>query len=260
MAIAAGKGGVGKSMLTSLIALSLKGKGWKVGVMDADIYGPSVRKMLPEDALPQQITEDQITPASCNGIAAISMAYLLEEGKSASVRAPIANGIIKQFIHNVAWGDLDCLLIDFPPGTGDIQLTLMQEMQLSGGVLITTPQQIALMDVQRAFEMFSRMQVPVLGVVENMSFFEDPHGKGRSYPFGEGGGKSFARESGLFFLGEIPIDPAISHCCDRGLNLFEQDPLTPGAMGVERIVAGLIEQLEAFASIEKESVKNFDLE
>ena len=251
--VAAGKGGVGKSTLALQLAHCLKSRKWKVGLLDADLYGPSLRMMLPEDELPRQHPHipDRIIPAVGQGIQFISMAHFLKEGDCASVRAPIANGIIKQFIHNVEWGDLDCLLIDFPPGTGDIQLTLMQEARLSGGVVITTPQEIALLDVAKAVLMTQQMQVPILGVVENMSYFTDPTSGQHSFPFGRGGGEKFALENDLFFLGRIPLDPLISQCCDRGISLLEHKPPAQVVEHFNSICTALMEQLESFARLER---------
>ena len=165
LAIAAGKGGVGKSTVTVNLAIALQRKGYRVGVMDTDIYGPSVRQMLPEDRMPAQKGEILI-PALCLGIKMISMAYFRKTDEAAAVRAPIANGVITQFIKNVEWGDLDFLLIDFPPGTGDVQLTLSQQANLSAAIVVTTPQEVALLDVRKAMHLFQQVQVPLLGIVE----------------------------------------------------------------------------------------------
>lgn len=250
--VAAGKGGVGKSMLTVHLGLALQRLGWRVGLLDADIYGPSLRKMLPEDQMPRENSESpgKMFPAICKGIKLISLAYYMREGDCASVRAPIANSWVKQFIHSVEWGELDCLLIDFPPGTGDIQLTLMQEAKLSGAVVVTTPQQVALLDVVKAVSMFGQMQVPLLGLVENMSYFIDSATGNRSTPFGRGGGGAFARENGIYFLGEIPIDSAISHCCDAGTSLWDYPPGLTVAGEFEEITRLLVEQLKAFEILE----------
>lgn len=221
--IAAGKGGVGKSSVTVHLALALKAKGYRVGVMDTDIYGPSVRKMLPEDQLPSQKGQT-IIPAVCDGIKMISMAYFRKENEASVIRAPIANGVITQFIKNVEWGELDFLLIDFPPGTGDIQLTLSQQAQLTGAIMVTTPQDVAVMDVRKAMDMFSQVQVPVLGVIENMSYYMCPHDPTPVYIFGRGGGERLARESGVPFLGQIPIDPDFCQHSDSGQSLFRSDP------------------------------------
>lgn len=217
--IAAGKGGVGKSCVTVNLALALKKLGFKVGVMDTDIYGPSIRRMLPEDQMPEQ-KDERIIPAICQGIKMISMAYFRREDEAAVVRAPIANGIIQQFIKNVEWGELDFLLIDFPPGTGDVQLTLSQNANLTGAVMVTTPQEVAIMDVRKAMHLFHQVKVPVIGIVENMSYFSTPSKK--VYPFGEGGGARLAEETGFALLGEIPINSELSRCGDEGISVFEE--------------------------------------
>lgn len=219
--IAAGKGGVGKSCVTINLALALKNLGFKVGVMDTDIYGPSTRRMLPEDQMPIQ-NNDRITPAVSRGIKLISMAYFRRDDVAAVVRAPIANGIIQQFIKNVDWGELDYLLIDFPPGTGDIQLTLAQNAKLTGAIMVTTPQEVALMDVRKAMHLFYQVKVPIIGVVENMSYYQLPQTSHRVYPFGQGGGSRLAEESGFSLLGEIPVNSEISRCGDAGLSIFEE--------------------------------------
>lgn len=223
LAVAAGKGGVGKSTLTVNLALALKEKGYRVGVMDTDLYGPSVRKMLPEDRMPRQKGE-VIEPALCGGIKMISIAYFRKEQEATAVRAPIANGLIAHFIKNVAWGDLDFLLIDFPPGTGDIQLTLGQKANLTGALMVTTPQEVAVLDVKKAMYLFEQVKVPILGIVENMSGYFPANGGEPVYLFGKGGGEKLARESGFPFLGAIPLDPLVCACCDKGESLFMLDP------------------------------------
>jgi ATP-binding protein involved in chromosome partitioning len=219
IAVAAGKGGVGKSTVAVNLALALKLKGFSVGLMDTDIYGPSVRKMLPEDRLPSQ-KGSVIVPALCQGIKMISMAYFRHEGDATVVRAPIANQIVSQFIHNVEWGKLDYLIIDFPPGTGDIQLTLSQQAKLTGALMVTTPQDVAIMDVRKAINMFSQVNVPIIGVVENMSGYYHAKTDELLYLFGKGGGERLAIEEGTTFLGRIPIDPELSNKSDLGLSIF----------------------------------------
>lgn len=219
IAIAAGKGGVGKSTLTVNLALALKEQGYSVGILDADIYGPSLRLMLPENNLPRQ-QGDMIIPAEAFGISIISMAYFRREDEASVVRAPIANNVVSQFLSKVVWGSLDFLLIDFPPGTGDIQLTLCQKGGLTGAVIITTPQEVALLDVRKAMHMFDLVNVPVLGVVENMSYYTSDASGERSYIFGQGGGKRLADESSLPFLGEIPLFPQLCRMGDRGPTIF----------------------------------------
>lgn len=221
--IAAGKGGVGKSTLTVNLGLALKTIGFQVGIMDTDIYGPSIRRMLPEDRLPSQKGE-VLFPALCKGIQMISMAYFRREHEAAAVRAPIANGLIFQFIKNVQWGELDFLLIDFPPGTGDVQLTLSQHAHLTGAIMVTTPQEVALMDVRKAAHLFHQVKVPLIGIVENMSYYQHSVDHPPLYLFGKGGGERLAYETGSAFLGNIPIDPLLCENGDKGLSLFEQDP------------------------------------
>lgn len=220
LAVAAGKGGVGKSTVTVNLALALKRQGYAVGVLDADIYGPSIRRMLPEESLPTQ-RGNFFTPAICKGIKLMSMSYFRSENQAAAVRAPIANGLITQFLKNVDWGDLDFLLIDFPPGTGDIQLTLAQQAHLAGAVMVSTPQEVALMDVRKAMNLFDQVKVPILGVVENMSYFPHPVTGEPIYLFGKAGGERLAQEGGIPFLGAVPVDPQISRCGDEGLSIFE---------------------------------------
>ena len=220
IAIASGKGGVGKSTVAVNLALALKRKGLRVGLMDTDVYGPSIRKMLPEDRMPGQ-KEGKLSPAMSRGIRLMSMAYFRQENEAAVIRAPIANGVISQFIHQVDWGDLDYLIIDFPPGTGDIQLTLCQQANITGAVMVTTPQEIALMDVKKSMHLFEQVKIPVLGVIENMCGMRA--GKEMVYPFGKGGGEKLARESGLPFLGAVPIDPVLCRKSDLGESIFDEE-------------------------------------
>lgn len=218
--IAAGKGGVGKSSITVNLARALKSLGFSVGVLDTDIYGPSIRKMLPEDRLPGR-KGDKILPALSDGMKVLSLAYFRKEHEAAAIRAPIANGVITQFLQGVDWGELDYLLIDFPPGTGDIQLTLSQQANLSGALMVTTPQDVAVMDVKKAMSLFDQVKIPILGVVENMSYYALPNGE-RDYIFGKGGGKRLALESGVPFLGQIPMHGEICMSGDTGQSIFLQ--------------------------------------
>jgi ATP-binding protein involved in chromosome partitioning len=240
IAIAAGKGGVGKSTLTVTLALALQQLGFKVGILDADVYGPSLKKMLPCQELPRQHPEreQRIVPALCSEIKVISVDYFRKEGEATVVRAPLANSIISQFLTLVEWEALDYLLIDFPPGTGDIQLTLMQQAVLSGALIITTPQEIALLDVRKCMQMFQAMRIPIFGVVENMSYFRAD--KKDYYLFGSGGGKRLSEEMGVPFLGEIPIDPELSAHLDKGISLFSSLSESPAV----RSVLALAEQLQ----------------
>lgn len=234
VAVAAGKGGVGKSTITVNLALALSRRGIRVGIMDTDIYGPSIRKMLPEDQRPSQKGEI-IYPAVCKGIPMISMAYFRREHEATAVRAPIANSLISQFIKNVAWGDLDLLLIDFPPGTGDVQLTLSQQAPLLGALMVTTPQEVALLDVRKAISLFEQVKVPILGIVENMSYFVPAEGGEPIYIFGKGGGERLAQETGTPLLGKIPLDPLLCSCGDRGESLFERNPQGPATQAFQEL-------------------------
>lgn len=248
IAIGAGKGGVGKSTFSVNLALSLKEKGYSVGLLDADVYGPSLAQMLPSEVLPKEHEEREefIVPGYSFGIPFISVAHFKKE--ASIVRSPIANALIDRFLHSVAWPNLDYLLIDFPPGTGDIQLTLMQKAPLSGAIVITTPQTVATLDVRKAIQLFQRMEIPVLGVAENMSYFPGPEGKGPLFPFGKGGGESLSREFSIPLLGKIPIDSAISEAGDLGVSLFSHAPDSLGAKEFVALGARVEELLLALPS------------
>jgi len=261
IAVAAGKGGVGKSTVAVNLALALKLKGYSVGLMDTDIYGPSVRKMLPEDLLPSQ-KGSMIIPALCQGIKMISMAYFRHEGEAAVVRAPIANQIVSQFIHKVEWGKLDYLIIDFPPGTGDIQLTLSQQAKLTGAVMVTTPQDVAVMDVRKAINMFSQVKVPIIGIVENMSGYYHAKTDELLYLFGKGGGEGLAQEIGAPFLGPVPIDPELSKKGDLGLSIFsdQNKPKHSAAEAFITISERLIAQVSALEEGNEGCLQGFELQ
>jgi ATP-binding protein involved in chromosome partitioning len=255
--VAAGKGGVGKSTVTVNLALALKKIGYSVGVLDTDIYGPSVRMMLPEDLSPKQ-TGDIILPAICRGIPMISMAYFRPDNQASVVRAPIANKIIKQFLKNVAWGDLDFLLVDFPPGTGDIQLTLSQEANLSGIIMVTTPQNVALMDVRKAMDMFTQVKVPVVGIVENMSYFLNEQTNEKVHIFGKGGGVRLSLESGVPFLGAIPLHPKICDYGDLGKSIFDDESHLTASAFME-FAKKFILHVKLLEDQSKESLQGFNL-
>ena len=258
VAIAAGKGGVGKSSVTVNLALALKRAGYSVGVMDADIYGPSIRQMLPESEAPSQ-KGDVLIPAISQGIRVMSMAYFRHANEATAVRAPIANGVITQFIKNVEWGQLDFLLIDFPPGTGDIQLTLGQQANLTGAVLVTTPQEVALMDVRKAANLFEQVKIPIIGIVENMSYYRSPQGE-KIYLFGKGGGERLASEIGVPFLADIPIDSEICRCGDEGRSLFIEGPnQSPSAEAFTRLAEAFVAHVTSLVRLSEECLSSFDL-
>lgn len=260
IAIAAGKGGVGKSSVTVNLALALQAMGYQVGIMDTDIYGPSIRKMLPEDRMPSQ-KGALIQPALCKGIKMISMAYFRQENQATAVRAPIANGLISQFINNVQWGKLDFLLVDFPPGTGDVQLTLSQKARLIGALMVTTPQEIALLDVRKAISLFDQVKVPIIGIIENMSYYQPSEQHERVYMFGKGGGERLASESGVPLLGKIPLDPFLCACGDKGVSLFTQDPqaLRPVTQAFQHLGRQLSDQIAALKAEKREGAGSFEL-
>lgn len=259
IAIAAGKGGVGKSSVTTNLAIALKRAGYSVGVMDTDIYGPSIRQMLPEEQPPTQ-TGDIIKPAISQGIRVISMAYFRHANEATAVRAPIANGVITQFIKNVDWGHLDFLLIDFPPGTGDIQLTLSQQANLTGAIMVTTPQEVALMDVRKAIHLFDQVNIPVIGIVENMSYYQPKNTTEKVYLFGKGGGERLAAEIGAPFLGGIPLDPEICQSGDEGRSLFTNEAVqTPAAEAFERLAKNFVAHVVTMKRLSNECMTSFDI-
>jgi ATP-binding protein involved in chromosome partitioning len=260
VAIAAGKGGVGKSSVTVNLGLALQAQGYRVGIMDTDIYGPSIRKMLPEDRLPTQ-KGPLIQPALCRGIKMISMAYFRKEGEATAVRAPIANGLISHFIKNVQWGALDFLLVDFPPGTGDVQLTLSQQAHLLGAIMVTTPQEVALLDVRKAISLFEQVRVPIMGIVENMSYYQPSDQAEPVYLFGRGGGERLASEAGAPFLGSIPLDPLVCSCGDQGQSLWMLDPNVqrPVTRAFQQLAHQLVQQVAALKIEKQRGLGSFEL-
>lgn len=258
LGIAAGKGGVGKSTLTVNIARALKKMGFSVGVLDTDVYGPSIRKMLPEDRLPGR-KGDKLVPALCEGMRVVSLAHFRKENEAAAIRAPIANGVINQFLNGVDWGALDFLLIDFPPGTGDIQLTLSQQAHLTGAIMVTTPQEVSVIDVKKAMSLFSSVRIPIVGVVENMSYYQPPIGE-KVYLFGRGGGEKLASESGLPFLGQVPLDESLCESGDTGRSLFDKEELSsPSAQAIMRIAEIVAAHAEALKEVGKGVLQKFEL-
>lgn len=238
LAVASGKGGVGKSTVAVNLALALKEKGLAVGLLDGDIYGPSLQQLLPAER-PCRVDGEAILPAESLGMPVISLAYFNHERDPAALRAPLATGIITQFLESTRWGKLDLLIIDFPPGTGDIHLTLCQRAQLTAALLITTPQELALLDVRKTLALFQRLQVPLLGVVENMSYYQ--LGAERYYPLGRGGGQRLAAEAAIPFLQEIPLDPWVTGCADRGGSLFTgAEAAVSPAVGAFRTLADAV--------------------
>lgn len=219
IAVGAGKGGVGKSTISVNLALALKERGWRVGILDADVYGPSIKQMLPKGLEPVNNPEnvERLLPAMAFGMPFISVANFRKE--ASILRAPLANQIIEQFLDLIDWGDLDFLIIDFPPGTGDIQLTLMQKAAISGALVVTTPQKVSVLDVRKAVQLFQKLHIPILGVVENMSFLEIDGVK--TTPFGSGGGALLSEEFGIPLLTQLPLYSKLSELGDEGKSLFK---------------------------------------
>ena len=223
IAIASGKGGVGKSTTCVNLALGLASLGWRIGIMDADIYGPSLPRLLGLKAKPEAEGR-MMRPLEAFGVKAMSIGFLVEEEDPMIWRGPMVMAAIQQLLREVAWGELDCLVVDMPPGTGDAQLTLAQNVPLAGAVVVSTPQDLALIDARRGIAMFNKVHVPVLGIVENMSYFLCPHCGGRSDIFAHGGARHEAEKYGVPFLGEVPLHMGIREHADSGRPIVAVDP------------------------------------
>lgn len=227
LAVASGKGGVGKSTVATNLALALAALGQRVGLMDADVYGPSIPLMLGIHEKARTGEGRRLQPIERHGVRVMSMAMFIGETTPVIWRGPMLTKLVTEFLRNCDWGDLDVLVIDLPPGTGDVQLTLTQQVSLTGGVVVTTPQDVALADVRRSIAMFRQVQTPVLGVIENMSFHLCPGCGARAELFGHGGGAAMAREFGVPFLGEVPLTGAVRDAGDRGLPIVAAEPASP---------------------------------
>jgi ATP-binding protein involved in chromosome partitioning len=237
IAVASGKGGVGKSTVAVNLALALKALGNRVGLLDADIYGPSVPLMMGTEATPRAGQDKKIYPVEKYGINLISMGFFLDDKSPVIWRGPIVMSIVRQFLRDVLWGELDYLIVDLPPGTGDAALTLAQEVPLSGGVIVSTPQDVALLDVQRGIAMFRQVNVPILGVIENMSYYVCPDCGEREEIFGHGG----VRKTGLEVLGEVPIVEEVRTGGDVGKPLVVQYPEHPVSQVFRQIAMRVME-------------------
>lgn len=226
IAVASGKGGVGKSTVSVNLAAALAAEGLRVGLCDCDLYGPSIALMCGAKERPYADEEGRIEPVIRHGLRMMSMGLLLEDDSPAVLRGPMVTRYTQQFLRNVLWGDLDVLLLDLPPGTGDIQLTIVQTVPLAGAVIVTTPQEVALIDARKAVSMFGKTNVPILGIIENMSGFIDPEGR-RHEIFGSGGGEREAARLEVAFLGSLPLDPALRIAGDAGTPLIVSSPDSP---------------------------------
>lgn len=238
--IASGKGGVGKSTLTSNLAVALARQGRRVGVLDADIYGPSQPRMMGVTGRPASPDGQTIEPLRAHGVTVMSMGLMMREGESVVWRGPMLMGALQQMLTQVNWGELDVLLVDLPPGTGDVQLTLCQKAQITGAIVVSTPQDVALIDARRAIDMFDKLKTPVLGLVENMSMYICPNCGHEAPLFGHGGVRAEAEQLGLPFLGEIPLDLSVRLAGDAGTPIAAgEGPVADAYMDLaRRLVAG----------------------
>ena len=255
VAIASGKGGVGKSTVSVNIAVSLAQAGAKVGLLDADIYGPNIPTMMGVEKLPP-FTENKINPAIAYGVKLMSIGFLVKPGQPLIWRGPMLHSAIRQFLSDVAWGDMDYLIIDLPPGTGDAQLSLAQSIPISGGVIVTTPQAVSLEDASRGLYMFKQLDIPILGVIENMSYLELPDGQVMEI-FGKGGGEILANEANTSFFGKIPLATDVRVGGDTGKPIVVSQPDSNAAKTLKNIS----EQIAAKLSIAAyEKSKGIELE
>jgi len=243
VAIASGKGGVGKSTVAVNVAVALAQSGARVGLLDADIYGPNIPTMMGVEHLPEPAS-DKLIPAETYGVKMISIGFLVKPGQPLIWRGPMLHSAIRQFLADVEWGELDYLIIDLPPGTGDASLSLAQSVPLSGAVIVTLPQAVSIEDASRSLAMFQTLNVPILGVVENMSYLELPDGT-RMEIFGHGGGKAMADASGVPFLGTVPMDPAVRAGGDEGKPVVAVKPDLPTAVALKNVS----EQIAALLSV-----------
>ena len=243
VAIASGKGGVGKTTVAVNVAIALAQSGASVGLLDADIYGPNVPIMVGVDVVPKP-KGNRLTPAEAHGVRLMSIGFLVQPGQPLIWRGPMLHSAIRQFIVDVDWGELDYLIVDLPPGTGDAQLSLSQTIHLSGGVIVTLPQKVSLEDARRGLELFRAMDIPILGVVENMSYLELPDGSQMDV-FGQGGGEELARQAGVPLIGSIPLDPHVREGGDNGVPIVISHPESPAA----KALRGVAENLAAKVSV-----------
>ena len=260
VAVASGKGGVGKSTVAVNLALALRQTGARVGLLDIDIYGPSIPLMLDVRGKPQVTADRKIIPKESYGLRLMSIGFLAGENAPVIWRGPMVHGVVKQFLSDVDWGELDYLILDLPPGTGDAALTLVQTAPLSGAVIVTTPQEVALIDARRGLAMFRKVNVPVLGIVENMSYFIPPDLPDRKYfLFGEGGGARAAEELGVELLTQVPFQPDVVESGDTGKPTVLSHPESPAAEAFTAL-AGMVARKLSLLHVEAPPVLDSNIE
>ena len=260
IAVASGKGGVGKSTVATNLAMALQMTGAKVGLMDADIYGPSIPQMLGIPISPPRGGPDnKFFPHEQYGLKVVSAAFLSKEGQPLMLRGPMLGGIIQQFLQNVEWGELDYLVIDLPPGTGDVQLTLTQRAPLSGAVVVTTPQEVSLIDAEKGVRMFESVKVPLLGIVENMSYFVCDGCDKKHHVFKSGGGKALAEKFKVPFLNEIPLVGEVVEGGDKGVPVIMADPSSPATKAYKDLAGQVAAQLSIIHSKDDKPATSFEL-
>jgi ATP-binding protein involved in chromosome partitioning len=245
IAVASGKGGVGKSTVAANVAVVLAQSGARVGLLDADIYGPNIPTMMGVDHLPPP-RDGKLYPAEAHGVKLMSIGFLVKPEQPLIWRGPMLHSAIRQFLTDVVWGELDYLVVDLPPGTGDAGLSLAQSMPLSGGVIVTLPQQVSLDDARRGLEMFRQLNVPIFGVVENMSYLELPDGSKMDI-FGSGGGERLAADAEVPFIGAIPMDPSVREGGDKGVPVVVSKPDSPVAMALRNVAEDLAAKISVAA-------------
>ena len=244
IAVASGKGGVGKSTVSANLAVALSQLGYKVGLLDLDLYGPSMALMFGTTERPGCSDKEQFLPVDAHGVKLLSMALLVDGDTPLAVRGPLATRYVQQFLRDVEWGGLDFLILDMPPGTGDIQLTIVQTVTLAGAVIVTTPQEVALIDARKAVGLFQRVNTPILGIIENMSYFHCPSDNQVYHIFGEGGGEREAARLGVPLLGKLPLDPQTRASADDGAPVALEAPQTnPVSAAFRTVAANLAESL-----------------
>lgn len=260
IAVASGKGGVGKSTTTANLALALQANGLKVGVLDADIYGPSVPRLFRVTGRPEPVSGRILKPLEGYGVKVMSMGFMVEEDTPMIWRGPMVISALTQMLREVAWGELDVLVVDMPPGTGDAQLTMAQQVPLAGAVVVSTPQDLALIDARKGLNMFRRVDVPVLGIIENMSYFLCPDCGGRHDIFGHGGARAEAEKLGVPFLGEVPLDMQIRETSDAGTPVVVSDPDGPHAKVYREIAAKVMAEIARYAGDDQRAAPKIVIE